>query len=85
MRGAAAGLCRVELETVRRKWEASVQRAGLGCRCWRLMWVWPWLVFGVGGKPEKGRAADLVSEEEKMSGQVLRFLVSKGEGPIGRL
>jgi hypothetical protein len=43
----AAGLCWVELETVRRKWEASVQRAGLGCRCWRLMWVWawPWLVF----------------------------------------
>ena len=29
----------VELETVRRKWEASVQRAGLGYRCWRLMWV----------------------------------------------
>jgi hypothetical protein len=32
---------------VRRKLEASVQRAGLGCRCWRLMWVWawPWLAF----------------------------------------
>ena len=44
-KGTAAGLCWVELETVRRKWEASVQRAGLGCRCWRMMWVWPWLVF----------------------------------------
>jgi hypothetical protein len=44
-KGTAAGLCWVELETVRRKWKASVQRAGLGCRCWRLMWVWPWLVF----------------------------------------
>jgi hypothetical protein len=44
-KGMAAGLCWVELETVRRKWKASVQRAGLGCRCWRLMWVWPWLVF----------------------------------------
>jgi len=44
-KGTVASLCWVELETVRRKWEASVQRAGLGCRCWRLMWVWPWLVF----------------------------------------
>nr|TKR74781.1 hypothetical protein D5086_0000291930 [Populus alba] len=30
MRGAATGLCRVELETVRRKWKASVLRAGPG-------------------------------------------------------
>jgi len=44
-KGTTAGLCWVELETVRRKWKASVHRAGLGCRCWRLMWVWPWLFF----------------------------------------
>jgi hypothetical protein len=67
MRGAAVGLCLVELETVRRKWKASVQRAGLGCHCWRLMWVWPWLVFGVGGKPEKGRGFGLLGRSGQVS------------------
>ena len=29
------------------------EMGGAAGLCWRLMWVWPWLVFGVGGKPEK--------------------------------
>jgi hypothetical protein len=62
---------------------------GAVCFCWRDGWslerFWERTPRKRAVVFSKGRAADLVSEEEKMSGQVLRFLVSKGEGPTGRL